>query len=33
MKKMRAEYFSDEERLVSWANMSRKTLLEKYLNT
>ncbi|MEK7200836.1 MAG: hypothetical protein AAB672_01760 [Patescibacteria group bacterium] len=31
--KMRAEYFSDEERLVSWANMSRKTLLEKYLNT
>jgi hypothetical protein len=28
---MRAAYFSDEERPVSWAHMSRETLLKKYL--
>lgn len=30
--KTRAEHFADEERPVSWAHMSRETLLEKYLD-
>lgn len=31
--KLKTEHFSSEERPISWANMSRETLLEKYLNT